>query len=212
MREVVLGVIDLALISGLLWSLWFVVHASRQRQRRNAEQLAAPIVRTSDRMLIGRNRKETAASTVFFAWLTLAALRWVVNRHVSVGVLALFLFGAGVFVFARETLQRGPVLVIDGEAMTVTSGIKSSSRRILWDSVERIWLDERRGVNGVTRYDLICELGPREPGEPGSPYLDAPAVATETVRVPLQMLSMPWSDVVRAIQDRLGRRVLVIKQ
>lgn len=52
MREIALSVIDIAIIGGLLWSLWFVWHGSRSRTQRIKDELDGPITPTADAVLV----------------------------------------------------------------------------------------------------------------------------------------------------------------
>jgi hypothetical protein len=197
MRQIALAVIDIALIGGLLWSLWFVIHRSRQRARRIAEQLDEPIILTKDRLLIRINRREAIASTSPMLVLTAMGLEAIAIGKVATGFILLAVFTPLLLFGGREVLQRRPVLVLDGNGMTVLGWkgmtLSPTEMYISWTSIREAWVKERTSF-GSTRHELMCELVP-----------------PERVEVPLERRSMPWNDLVRAIEDRLGRRVMVIK-
>jgi len=196
MGQLVLSVVDVAFMGGLLASLWFVMRKSRQRTKRIAEQLAEPVTPADDCVFVGRDRRPALVAGVVFAVMAFSALFWGVQRNAAADLLVLFVVGAGFIVFGRYALRRGPVLALDGRGLTI-----ESRRFIPWASVEKAWLDETRGLYGVSRYSLTFET--IEPGD-GPPQ-------TEKLTVPLEMLRMPWNEIVIAIQDRLGRHVPVIK-
>ena len=208
MRQVALAVIDLALIAGLVASIWFVVHNSRQRTRRIAEQLDCPITPTADQLLIRANRKERVAAAALFVVLIYLSIGWTVKGDVGVGIFMLLLSVACLVPTGRDALLRGPVLVVDGQGMTVTSfkgwRITRLERRIRWDALENVWIRERSGIYGITRHELVCESGSSQTRESGLDH--------SPLMVPLERLSMPWNDVAVAIQARLGRRVALIKR
>jgi hypothetical protein len=193
LRQTILAIIDIALISGLVWSLWFVMHSGRRRTRRIADQLAAPIVRTTAPLVIGINRKEWIASTAPMILMTVVGLEAVVIGKTATGLLLLVIGVPLLFAGGREMLRRRPVLALDGNGITVMPWkgmtLWPTERFVSWDSIGDAWVKERKSF-GVTRHELVCELVP-----------------PEEIEVPLERLSMPWNDVVSAIQDRLGRRV-----
>jgi hypothetical protein len=112
--------------------------------------------------------------------------------------------------FARRALRRGPVLVLDGEGLTVVAEA-GKGRRIRWGDVDAIYVNERPGVYGIERHTLVCRVR-RSASASVQPNAIADPIGgadEEPVELPLEMLSMDWNDVVKAIQDRLGRRVVL---
>ena len=210
MREVALSIIDVAIIGGLLWSLWFVVHTSRRRSARITEQLAGPITPTSESVQVGRNRKAVLPGVVLLG-LVAANGATEIADETALALIIVLICGAGVYGLARMGLARGPALVLDGKGMTINPfGRLVRSRTLIpWESVSRVWVEERRGLYGISRHELNCEY------EAGDTPADEPSLGgptAEKVTLPLDMLSMPWNDIVRAVQDRLGRRVVLEKR
>jgi hypothetical protein len=210
MREIALSVIDIAIMGGLLWSLWFVWHSSRRRTKRIKDELAGPITPTADAVLVGRNRKAVVPGVVI---LTLIAIRAASEMadETALAVIIVLICGASAYGLARIGLARGPALIMDGKGMTINPfGRLIPSRKLIpWESVHGVWVEERRGLYGISRHELTCEYEPD-----GSPAdeLNSQRTTAERVTLPLDTLSMPWNDITQAIQDRLGRRVVLEKR
>jgi hypothetical protein len=165
MREAVLGIIDIALIGGLSWSLWFVIRSSRRRRRQIADQLAAPIVRTADPLVIRINRKEWVVSTAPTIFMTVVGLEAIVSGRTATGLILVAVFLPLLFLSCREMLRRRPVLALDGNGITVMTWkgmtLWPTERFIAWDSIRGAWIKERTSF-GVTRHELVCEVVPSE--------------------------------------------------
>ncbi len=65
--QLVLAIIDLSLLAGLLWSLWYVLGNPRRRARHIAAELSAPLVSESAPLSVGRRRWVSGATAAFFA-------------------------------------------------------------------------------------------------------------------------------------------------
>jgi hypothetical protein len=65
----VLAVILVALIGGLLWSLSFVFTNPRRRARQIATELSAPVIRTSQTLVVRYRRWTNGAAALWLAVL-----------------------------------------------------------------------------------------------------------------------------------------------
>jgi len=193
-REVVLAIIDIAIMVGLLWSLWFVFAYSRRQRKRLSEQLAAPLARTESRVLVRPDLRVCSAAAFGFAWLTVLSSIKAVEGSQTSAVFAVVCVAVCAF-YGRRALLRRPVLTIDGRGLT----IGNSTRAIPWSAVQQVRVVEYASTYGVTRHRLDCDIA-REDG-----------TGTDEVTVPLETLSLPWHEVVMAVQNRMGRRVVVVR-
>ncbi len=187
--QVIAGIAVIGLLGGLLYALWAVIRRSRRRTRRIAEQLGRGIEPTSTRLIVRRNRKATAAFTLFFAYL--AALG--ISQGLASGSSGGTVFGLVAALLSalalRLTMDRAPVLVLDGHGFeTRKAGL------IPWDTVDEVRLEGWKGY--VTHYELCFKL-------------KEDARLDEDVTVPLDWLSPRWNDIVEGVQDRFGQRVSV---
>jgi hypothetical protein len=161
MRAIALSVIDTAIIGGLLWSLWFVWHSSRRRTRSIKDELAGPITPSADPVLVGRNRKAALAGVLFLGLIAAKAASEIPDKPVLAVILTL-ICGAGAYGGGRMGLRRGPVLILDGNGMTINpfGRLIPSMKLIPWESVHGVWVEEGRGLYGISRHELTCEYEP----------------------------------------------------
>ena len=172
-----------------------VVRWSRRGTTRIAEQLAEPITQATGVVSVRYDRRPALVGGVVLAVMAASAVHWGLTAHASSDVLVLIAVGAFVAIEGRNALRRRPVLALDESGMAV------SGRFLPWDKVDAIWVDETRGLWGISRHSLALEA--RElAGLPASP---------SKLTVPLDPLSMPWNEIVKAIQDRFGKRVAVVE-
>ena len=95
--------------------------------------------------------------------------------------------------YGRRALLHRPVLAIDGNGLTVGN----PARTVPWQDVRQVRLVEYTRIYGVTRHRLDWEI---ERGD---------GTGSDELSVPLEMLSLPWNEIVVAVQDRLGRHVVI---
>jgi hypothetical protein len=193
-RELALGVIDVGIIAGLAWSLWFVFAHGRRERRRTEEQLAAPLAKTDSMVVIRPNLKASVFYALFFGWLTLGTVAKAGEDTAGGGSVTLalvaVLLGALAVYYGRRALLRRPVLAIDGRGMTV-----GSAAAVPWGDVYHVEVVAYRTVVGVTQHRLVFDIA----GE------DSTGIDQRTIQ--LEMLSLPWDEIVIAVQNRMGRRV-----
>jgi hypothetical protein len=122
----------------------------------------------------------------------------VVRGHDAVAVVVLLaLLTPVVILFARFAVQTKPVLVIDCDGIDV-----ARERRTLgWGDIATIAIDEGAGLYGVETHTLVLRVAPHAVRGPN------PRVTTdsETVTVPLGLLSPNWHQIARAIHELSGR-------
>lgn len=197
MRELALAVIDIGIVAGLLWSLWFVFAHGRRERKRIAEHLAAPLVKTDDRVVVRPDLKGSLFFTVLFGWLAFAAVGKAVESKPGGGGVVLVAAALGLgwlaALYGKRAVLRRPVLALDGHGMTVGS----SSHTIAWHDVHDVRLVEYRTVVGASRHRLVCDVS------------RADGTGIVTLAIELETLSLPWDEIVVALQNHTGRRVAV---
>lgn len=199
----VLVVILVALLGGLLWSLWFVLTNPRRRARQIAAELGAPVVRTSEPFVVRYRRWTNGAAALFLAVLLVNV---VTRTHdaaaivVTLAIVAPVAVGLGWFAISSK-----PVLVITGEGIIT----RRPQRRLRWEDVETIAIEEGRGYSGVETYSLVLQVAP-ESVEPPERHLGGLVTTeNETITTPLALVSPNWPEIARAIYERSGRRPII---
>jgi hypothetical protein len=97
------------------------------------------------------------------------------------------------------------MLILDDA--TFTDG--KSGDVVPWDSVFEVHLRQRQGVFGVYHH-LVFTIRREKPStEVDSEALSTSRVPVQTLRVPIDQLSMGWSDIVTLVQERLGKPIAV---
>ncbi len=195
MRELVLAIIDIGIIAGLLWSLWFVFAHGRRERKHIAEQLAAPLEESDERVVVRANFKASVFYALLFGGLAVAVAVRAVETNAGgeslvlalCGVLMAWLAGS----YGKRALLRRPVLSVDGAGLTVGW----PARTVPWRDLQQVRLVEYRSAFGVTRHRLACQVA-REDG-----------AGIDQLTIELELLSLPWNDVVVAFQNHMGRRV-----
>jgi len=196
-RELVLAIIDVGIIGGLLWSLWFVFAHGRRERKRIAEHLAAPLEESDAHIVVRANFKASIFYALFFGWLAVAVAIRAVETSADGETLVLALSAALMAWlasgYAKRALLRRPMLSVDGNGLTVGW----PARTIPWRDLQQVRLVEYRSAFGVTRHRLACEVA-REDG-----------TGSDQLAIELELLSLSWNEVVVALQNHMGRRVAV---
>jgi hypothetical protein len=202
--QILLAVTVIALLGGLLWSLWFVLTNPRRRARHVKTELSAPPVRKSDAVVVRYRRWVHGAMALLFIDLiaNAATSRW---HNAGAIVLALVIFLPLVVVFGRLAISDSTVLVITGEGL-VTS---RPHRRLRWEDIETMAIHEGRGSTGFETYELVLHVT-RDRTEPPTRHLRGVATTEDdAISVQLTFLVPSWHEVARAIQERSGRLPIV---
>jgi hypothetical protein len=96
------------------------------------------------------------------------------------------------------------MLILDDA--TFTDG--KSGEVVPWDSVFEVHLRQRQGVFGVYHH-LVFTIRRETSTEVDSEELITSRVPIQTLRMPIDQLSMGWSDIVSLVQERLGKPIAV---
>lgn len=127
-------------------------------------------------------------------------------KGTSDAVILLVVIGMPLIFFLAQALRRGPVLIFDDNAFTDCK----SGEVIPWDNVFEVYLRQRQGVFGVYHH-LVFTIRREKSSESG---VDLDELATsqmpvQTLRRPIDHLSIGWSDIVTLVQERLGKPIAV---
>src|ERR1700685_1846793 len=165
-----------------------------------------------DQVLIGHNRKITGAATLLFGIAAIVGLSRSLTEGNVVGVIiAMAVFGLPTILFARWTLRRGPVLVIDADGLTDRRfGFEHKFR---WQDVNIIRIESKQETFGNVSHQLVAIIRkPSESHRDDTVYSDHEDDGKAVITVPLNRLSLGWEEIVTLVEARLGRRVIMKKQ
>lgn len=97
------------------------------------------------------------------------------------------------------------MLIVDDA--TFTDG--KSGDIVRWDDVFEVHLRQRQGVFGVYHHLVFTIRREKPSAEVDSEALITSRVPVQTLRVPIDQLSMGWNDIVTLMQERLGKPIAV---
>ena len=201
--KLVLAVILVSLIGGLLWSLWFVLTNPRRRARQITAELSAPMIVASAPLVVGYRRWASGGTALCFAVLLVNVVTR--THNIATMIVALAILAPAVAGFSWFALSGRPVLVITSEGI-VTS---RPARRLRWEDIETIMIEEGNGFAGVETDDLVLHLAPGTVGSLERRHGGLVTIENETITTPLALLSPSWHEIVRAIRERSGRRPII---
>jgi hypothetical protein len=151
------------------------------------------------------NRRLAFAVAVFFGVILFGALsRAVTTDNIEAAVIVVIFIGIPFGYYMRRTFQRRPVLVLDGRALTI-----GRSRQVIpWDTVFEAHLRQRQSIFGVYHH-LVLTVQPSADHQDKRSLaeLTTSKVAVQTVRQPIDQLSMSWSDIMALVRQRLGKEI-----
>jgi hypothetical protein len=159
---------------------------------------------TPEAVRIQLNRKLYAPAACFLGILMVAGLsRAVAAGNVVAALLIVVALGGPCAIYVRGLLRRGTALIIDSDGL---AGFRTP-RAIRWSDVSDIHVSQQQSPFGV--YHRLVLIVRREDGPPleDSRGLLSSRVPIETVDFSIDQLTMPWSEIVALVQERLGRSV-----
>ena len=159
---------------------------------------------TDGKILVGVNRRLALAAALFIGVIFFSGISHAVaTDNIEAAVLVGVFIGLPFAYYMRRTLQRHPVLVLDDRALTI-----GRSRQVIpWDTVFEVHLRQRQSIFGVYHH-LVLTLQADRPQDEGSlSELKTSKVAVQTVRQPIDQLSMSWRDIVALVQQRVGKDI-----
>jgi len=161
--------------------------------------LAAP-----GRTVVMHHRRRALGSAVFFGVLTFAGVGRELTSHSTVGViLALVVFGGPFVTFLIWGTRDRPVLMIDQDGLT----LGRSGRRVRWETVAVVRVSGNRGLFGES-HSLIVTLNTDVAPDAPRRFITTNANDPDELEVNLDLLDIPWTEVVAAVERASGRRVI----
>lgn len=155
------------------------------------------------------NRKLHAlAAGLFGIGVVVGLSRAVSAGNIVAGLIVLVVLGGPCFYYARELLRRDPAIVVDSEGV---QGFRLR-RPLLWRYVGDAHLSQRQGVFGVYHHLVFTLRREDQPFINDSLGLQTSRVPTETVEFSVDLLARPWDEIVRLVENQLGRSIPVRKQ
>ncbi|MEA2168359.1 MAG: hypothetical protein QOF76_1659 [Solirubrobacteraceae bacterium] len=162
----------------------------------------------SETIHIGVGRRTVAAAAAFFGLFTVIGVSRGWNAHSTTAVVIVAVAcGVPFAYYARETLRRGPVLVLDSNAMELVQ----SRRVIRWGDVADLYARRSQGVFGE-HHQLVLVVRAPSPGDDRPPRSVADGRMDETIEFSLDQLSLAWEPIVSLVGERLGRDVPVRRE
>jgi len=150
------------------------------------------------------NRRRSLGCAVFFGFFTFAGVARELASHSAVGViLALVLFGAPFAFFLMWGTRRRPLLVIDQRGLTEGR----SGRTVPWDTVAAVRVAAERGLFGESHHLILSLDHDSAPPAPRR-FITTNANNPDELNINLDLLAKPWNDVVSAVEQGSGRRVI----
>jgi len=190
----------LAFLVGVPLSLFAFIRRDRRRKRHAFERARAEETPATSRVIVTANRAALIGCALVFAIFAGDGIAALASGKDGVGVIVILVCAPAAALMVRVARARRPVLVIDRDGLSVVSAGKA----VRWSSVTRISVEERAGVFGTSRHFLSCAFHPGASDLSDGRGADAQS-AVDSVDVSLDMLSMRWTEIVVAIEARLGR-------
>jgi hypothetical protein len=158
-------------------------------------------------------RRLTLAATALFGIVAVGGINRGIHSHsvfaVTMGVIVA---GLPCVYYAMLAFRRRPYVSIDDERLIVDRrGVGVPWRRlvVLWNNVFEAEMEQRQGIFGVS-HDLVLSVRREDKArDEAASELQTSRVPTETVSFSLDMLTMPWGDIVTLVQKRLGKPIAV---
>jgi hypothetical protein len=149
------------------------------------------------------DRRKALASVLLFAAVMAIGVSRVPDT--SSAVILIVVLSVPLVYFVGQVLRRGPVLVFDDATFTNCK----AGEVVPWDSVFDVHLRQRQGIFGVYHH-LVFTIRREKPStEVDSEELITSRVPIQTLRMPIDQLSLGWSDIVSLVQERLGKPIAV---
>lgn len=150
------------------------------------------------------NRRRSLGFAVFFGFFTFAGVARELVSHSTVGmILALVFFGAPFAFFLTWGNRRRPVLVIDQNGLTEGR----SGRTVPWETMAAVRVVANRGLFGESHH-LIVSLDLYETPPTPRRFITTNATNPKELDINLDLLALPWDEVVSAVEQASGRRAI----
>jgi hypothetical protein len=146
-----------------------------------------------DRVCIGVSRWKAGAGAGFLGLFAVIGTSRALSGHSATGLaIVLVLLGVPAAFYVRDTLRRGPSLVLDRDALHEVG----SGRVVRWHDVEEVCARRRQGLFNEYHELVLTTRGGDQP----------------PIEVSLDQLSMNWERIVSLVEERLGRAVPVRRE
>jgi hypothetical protein len=158
-----------------------------------------------DRVTVGANRRRSLAWGLFLGMIVAGgAGRAITARSVSGLVIDLLVPVIPCAFYLQRALIGRALIVIDAHGFTDYR----SGRTVEWAEIETARANTHQGAFGLDNsLRLVLKSHPR--GQPAKRRLiTMNATPEHEIEVSLDQLSLPWEEVVDAVESKLGRRVI----
>jgi hypothetical protein len=161
---------------------------------------------------ISFNRRLSFAAAMLAGVLAVVGIdRGIHSGSVFLVIMGVVIAGLPCFFYTRLTFRRRPYIVIDDKALVVDRrGVGFPWRRtvVQWSNVFEAVLRQRQGAFGMS-HDLVLVVRREDKPQEGSTgRLQTSRVPVETIDLSLDLLTIPWGEIIALVQERLGKDVL----
>lgn len=158
---------------------------------------------------VSANRQMARWAAGLFGLILVVGMSRTVSRDNVEGALIVLLVLGPLFAFyAYRAFHRGPFLVLGETGLTrVRSG-----KVIPWDKVSDIYLRQRGGGSGVYHHLVFTVRADVPFSESAGSGPSSSEPPQETIRLPIDQLSIGWREIVALVESRLGREVRIKKE
>lgn len=141
----------------------------------------------NDDLSVGPNRRIALAAAVFFGLaIGIGVSQAAEKGNIESAILILIFLGIPLAAFARRLMQRGPTFILSDEYLRDIRSGKS----VRWDKVGDLHLIQERWLLGETHILVFTDRSTQD-----------------SVRLSLDQLSVSWNDLVKLVEERVGRQV-----
>lgn len=145
-----------------------------------------------ERICVTYSRGIALAATTFFGLLTVIGVKLTISASSAGSVITgVFFIAVVAYVFvlnAKRALRRGPSLILDDECLINVGSGKS----VRWDKIGDLHLIQERWVLGEDHTLMFTDRATQD-----------------CVKLSLDQLSVKWEDLVKFIEERVGRQIPV---
>lgn len=172
---------------------------------REPRSYAGPDAVDPGRVAVGPSRRYSLAAGLFLGIIgVVVAVRAITTHSVSGLVVGLIVLGPLCVFYLRRALIGRLLVMIDANGFTDCR----SGRTVEWTEVETARANTHRGAFGLD-HSLCLVLKPRRHDQPTKrKFITTNATSEREIEVSLDHLSLPWEQVLDAVEANLGQRVI----
>lgn len=146
----------------------------------------------NDDISVGPNRRVALAAAAFFGFaIGIGVSQAAAKGNIESTLLILIFLGIPFVIFALRVIRRGPILMLESDCLRYVR----SGKTISWDKIGELHLIQERWLLGENHILVFTDRSTQE-----------------RMRLSLDQLSISWSEFVKLVEERIGRRIPVRRQ